>query len=105
MAVASPAMGVTALCSPRRNRAPGAISKAQRLTARMRQHRCNASHCGERAGMQGLRKLLRALAIVVLPLVAALIFSRASSGTEMVVGALLILFALGLIATWFWQPH
>jgi hypothetical protein len=55
--------------------------------------------------MQGLRKLLRALAIVVLPLAAALIFSRASSGTEMVVGALLILFALGLIATWFWQPH
>ena len=55
--------------------------------------------------MQGLRKLLRALAIVVLPLVAALIFSRASSGTEMAFAALLILFAIGLIATWFWQPH
>jgi hypothetical protein len=55
--------------------------------------------------MQGLRKLLRALAIIILPLVAALVLSRASSGTEMAFGALLIVFALGLIATWFWQPH
>jgi hypothetical protein len=54
--------------------------------------------------MQGLRKLLRALAIVILPLVGTLVLSRASTAMEMAFGALLILFAVGLIATWFWQP-
>jgi cytochrome c biogenesis protein CcdA len=54
--------------------------------------------------MQGLRKLLRALLILTLPIVAALVFAQASTGTEVAVGALLIAFALGLIATWFWQP-
>jgi len=52
-----------------------------------------------------VRKLLRALFIIVLPIAAALVFARASSGTELAVGALLILFALGLIATWFRPPR
>jgi hypothetical protein len=55
--------------------------------------------------MLGLRKLLRALLIVILPVVAVLVFAQASTRSEFVLGALLIAFALGLIATWFWQPH
>ena len=55
--------------------------------------------------MQGLRKLARAAAIVLLPLVGLRVLAHGSSGTERAFGALLIAFALGLIATWFWQPH
>ncbi len=54
--------------------------------------------------MQGLRKILRALAIVILPVVGAVIVHGSSSGVETAFGLFLILFALGLIATWFWQP-
>ena len=54
--------------------------------------------------MQGLRKILRTLAIVVLPVVGMVILYGSSSGMEAAIGLALILFALGLIATWFWQP-
>jgi hypothetical protein len=52
--------------------------------------------------MQGLRKILRALAIVLLPVVGTVILYGSSSGMETAVGVTLIFFALGLIATWFW---
>ena len=52
--------------------------------------------------MQGLRKILRALAIVLLPMVGTLIIYGSSSGLETAIGLVLILFALGLVATWFW---
>ena len=52
--------------------------------------------------MQGLRKILRALAIVLLPMVGMLIIFGSSSGLETAIGFVLILFALGLVATWFW---
>lgn len=52
--------------------------------------------------MQGLRKILRALAIVLLPMVGTLIIHGSSSGLETAIGLVLILFALGLVATWFW---
>ncbi len=55
--------------------------------------------------MLGLRKLLRALLIVILPMVAVRVFAQASTGSEFALGALLVAFAFGLIATWFWQPH
>jgi hypothetical protein len=54
--------------------------------------------------MQGLRKILRALAIVLLPLVGTVILYGSASGVETAIGVVLILFALGLIAAWFWQP-
>ena len=54
--------------------------------------------------MQGLRKIVRALAIVILPMVGAAIVYSSSSGLETVIGVFLIILALGLIATWFWQP-
>ena len=54
--------------------------------------------------MQGLRKILQALAIVILPVIGAGVIYGSSSGLETAVGLGLILFALGLIATWFWQP-
>ena len=54
--------------------------------------------------MRGLRKILRALAIVFLPVIGAGIIYGSSSGMETAVGLGLIVFALGLIATWFWQP-
>ena len=54
--------------------------------------------------MQGLRKILRALAIVILPVVGMMIVYGSSSGLETAMGLALILLALGLIATWFWQP-
>jgi hypothetical protein len=54
--------------------------------------------------MQGLSKILRALAIVILPVIGAVIIYGSSSGMETTVGLGLIFFALGLIATWFWQP-
>ena len=54
--------------------------------------------------MQGLRKIVRALAIVILPMVGAAIVYGSSSGLETAIGLCLILLALGLIATWFWQP-
>jgi hypothetical protein len=53
--------------------------------------------------MSGLRKLLRALAILVLPLLAMLVLFRGAGRLEMLFGVLLIVFAVGLIATWFWQ--
>jgi hypothetical protein len=52
--------------------------------------------------MQGLRKILRALAIVLLPMVGTLIIYDSSSGLETAIGLVLILFAFGLVATWFW---
>ena len=54
--------------------------------------------------MQGWRKILRSLAIVILPMVGAVILYGSSSWMETAVGLGLILFSLGLIATWFWQP-
>ena len=54
--------------------------------------------------MQGLRKILRALGIVVFPVIGAVIIYGNSSGMETAIGVAFILFALGLIATWFWQP-
>jgi hypothetical protein len=53
--------------------------------------------------MSGLRKLLRALAVLVLPLLATLVLLRGAGRLEMLFGALLIAFAVGLVATWFWQ--
>ena len=52
--------------------------------------------------MEGLRKILRALAIVLLPMVGTLIIYGSSSGLETAIGLVLILFAFGLVATWFW---
>jgi hypothetical protein len=54
--------------------------------------------------MQGLRKILRALGIVLLPLVGTVIIYGSSSGLETAIGLAFILLAFGLIATWFWQP-
>jgi len=52
--------------------------------------------------MRGLRKILRALAIVLLPVVGTLIIYGSSSGLETAIGLVLIFFAFGLVATWFW---
>ena len=52
--------------------------------------------------MQGLRKIFRAIAILVLPIVGALIVYGSSNGFEMGLGLFLMLVALGLVATWFW---
>jgi hypothetical protein len=54
--------------------------------------------------MQGLRKILRALAVVIFPVIGAVIVYGSSSGMETAIGWAFILFALGQIATWFWQP-
>jgi len=54
--------------------------------------------------MQGIRKILRAIAIVVLPMLGAVVLYGTSSDAETVLGWFLILVALGLIATWFWKP-
>jgi FtsH-binding integral membrane protein len=54
--------------------------------------------------MQGLRKILRALAIVILPVIGTAVIYGSSSGLETTIGLAFILLALGLIATWFWQP-
>jgi hypothetical protein len=54
--------------------------------------------------MQGLRKILRALAIVIFPVIGAVIIYCSTSGMETAIGWAFILFALGLIATWFRQP-
>jgi hypothetical protein len=54
--------------------------------------------------MQGLRKLLRALAILILPIVGAAVLYGSSSPIEVALGIFLILCSFGLIATWFWQP-
>jgi hypothetical protein len=53
--------------------------------------------------MSGLRKLLRALAILFLPLLGTLVLFGGAGRLAMVLGVLLIVFAVGLIATWFWQ--
>ncbi len=52
--------------------------------------------------MQGLRKILRSLAIVLLSVVGAVILYGSASGVETAIGVVLILFALGLIAAGFW---
>ena len=54
--------------------------------------------------MQGLRKIFRALAIVILPVIGVAVICGSWSGMETLVGLGLIIFAFGLIATWFWQP-
>jgi hypothetical protein len=54
--------------------------------------------------MQGVRKTLRTLAIVIFPVVGAVIIHDSSSGMETAIGLAMIVFAFGLIATWFWQP-
>ena len=54
--------------------------------------------------MQGLRKILRALAIVILPVVGTAIIYGSTSAMDGAIGLALIGFAVGLIATWFWQP-
>jgi hypothetical protein len=54
--------------------------------------------------MSGLRKLLRAFAVLVLPLLGTLVLFGGAGRLAMVFGVLMIVFAVGLIATWFWQP-
>lgn len=54
--------------------------------------------------MQGLRKIVRALAIVVFPMIGAVIVYGSTSGMETAIDWAFMLFALDLIATWFWQP-
>jgi len=54
--------------------------------------------------MQGLRKILRTMAVVTFPIVGTLVLYQSSSGIEVAMGIFLILFSLGLVATWFWQP-
>jgi hypothetical protein len=54
--------------------------------------------------MRGLRKILRALAIVIFPVIGAVIIYGSTSGIESAIGWAFILFALDLIATWFWLP-
>jgi hypothetical protein len=57
--------------------------------------------------MQGLRKILRALAIMILPIIgSALLYDglHSSDWLEIALGAFLFLGAFGLLATWFWQP-
>ena len=54
--------------------------------------------------MQGLRKILRALTIVIFPVIGAVVIYDSSSGMETAIGLALIVFSFGLIATWFWQP-
>jgi hypothetical protein len=56
------------------------------------------------AGMQGLRKLLRAVAIVFFPALGVAMIYTGSSREEVIVGVALVFFACGLIATWFWSP-
>ena len=52
----------------------------------------------------GLRKLLRAAAILILPVVGIVFLYESTSNIETLVGVGLIAFAMGLVATWFWQP-
>jgi hypothetical protein len=52
----------------------------------------------------GCAQILRTLAIVVLPVVGTVVIFGSSSGMETAIGCALILLALGLVATWFWQP-
>jgi hypothetical protein len=52
----------------------------------------------------GSGEILRALAIVLRPVVGTVILYGSSSGMETAVGVAVIFFALGLIATWFRQP-
>jgi hypothetical protein len=54
------------------------------------------------AEMLGLRKILRALAIVIFTVIGAVIAYGSASGMETAIGWAFILFALGLIVTWFW---
>lgn len=54
--------------------------------------------------MLGLRKILRALAIVIFAVIGAVIAYGSTSGMEPAIGWAFMLFALGLIVTWFWQP-
>jgi hypothetical protein len=52
--------------------------------------------------MQGLRKIARAIAIVLLPVVGSFVVYESTSMTEVLIGVALIALALGLTATWFW---
>ena len=55
--------------------------------------------------MQGLRKILRAAAIVTLPIIgSAMLYDglHSSDAVEIALGGFLILTACGLFATWFW---
>lgn len=54
--------------------------------------------------MLGLRKILRALAIVIFAVIGAVIAYGSTSGMETAIGWAFMLFAVGLIVTWFWQP-
>jgi hypothetical protein len=49
--------------------------------------------------LQALRKIGRALAIVGLPVVGALVLYQSTSGSEVLIGVALFVFAVGLIAT------
>jgi hypothetical protein len=44
----------------------------------------------------------RALAIVGLPVVGGLVLYQSTSGSEVLIGVALFLFAVCLIGTWFW---
>ena len=58
--------------------------------------------------MQGLRKILRALAILIFAVVSCWLFTDAAvngpGDYQLIVAAALMLGAIGLAATWFWQP-
>ena len=55
--------------------------------------------------MQGMRKILRAVAIVTLPIVGSIMLYdglHSSDTIEIALGGFLVLIACGLLATWFW---
>ena len=55
--------------------------------------------------MQGLRKIFRAAAIVILPIIgSAMLYDglHTSDAVEIALGGFLVLTACGLLATWFW---
>ena len=55
--------------------------------------------------MQGLRKILRAAAIVILSIIGSAVLYEglhSSDAIEIMLGGFLILAACGLFATWFW---
>jgi hypothetical protein len=53
--------------------------------------------------MQGLKKIGRAVGIVILPMIGAVIMYNSSDAVETVLGAFLIASGFGLLATWFWR--
>ena len=58
--------------------------------------------------MQGLRKILRALTVLVLTIVGCWLFLDAvlngPGEYERLVASSMILVAVGLVVTWFWSP-